>query len=424
MSTILEKYPAGTLTSRQQLIAYYQSVRNTSEIICAQLKPDDYPIQSILETSPPKWHLAHATWFFETFLLKDFLPDYQPFSSDYNHLFNSYYQTVGNMHARVNRGLLSRPTVEQIYQYRLEVDKRMIDFLNDIDENQWQKIAFLVTLGLNHEQQHQELLYMDIKHNLWSNPLKPAYLDRPPPIIANAGELKWECRQGGLTTIGFDADGTFAFDNEQPVHKVWLEPHRLSTRLVTNAEYQDFMEDKGYERPELWLSDGWNHIETNQWKCPLYWQNDAGQWLEYTLYGLEALNPGAPVVHISYYEAEAFARWSGKRLPLEAELERKLLEIPLQGHFSDSGLFHPQADEGQYYGSLWEWTASPYLPYPRFKPWRGSLGEYNGKFMCSQWVLRGGSCVTPLHHMRPTYRNFFYPHDRWQFAGIRLAEDL
>ncbi|MGZ8192516.1 MAG: ergothioneine biosynthesis protein EgtB [Methylobacter sp.] len=422
MSAILQENSPSPLNSRQELIAFYQCIRNASAPICRPLNMDDYQLQSIVETSPPKWHLAHVTWFFETFVLQDFLPDYRPFNPAYGYLFNSYYQTVGAMHERAKRGLLSRPTVEQVYHYRADIDKRMMDLLSWIDESLWQAIAFRVILGLHHEQQHQELLYMDIKHNLWSNPSRPAYLERPQQVIESPRELKWEQRQGGLVTIGLEAD-TFAFDNERPRHKIWLEPHRLSSRLVTNAEYRDFMEDGGYERPELWLSDGWSHIRKNYWKSPLYWEKHENQWHEFTLYGLEALNPAAPVAHVSYYEADAFAHWAGKRLPLEAELERKLLEIPVKGHFSDSGGFHPQPGEGQYYGSLWEWTASPYVAYPCFKPMPGSIGEYNGKFMCNQWVLRGGSCVTPPDHIRPTYRNFFYPHDRWQFAGIRLAED-
>ncbi|MGZ8165982.1 MAG: ergothioneine biosynthesis protein EgtB [Methylobacter sp.] len=422
MSAILQENSPSPLNSRQELIAFYQCIRNASAPICRPLNMDDYQLQSIVETSPPKWHLAHVTWFFETFVLQDFLPDYRPFNPAYGYLFNSYYQTVGAMHERAKRGLLSRPTVEQVYHYRADIDKRMMDLLSWIDESLWQAIAFRVILGLHHEQQHQELLYMDIKHNLWSNPSRPAYLERPQQVIESPRELKWEQRQGGLLTIGLEAD-TFAFDNERPRHKIWLEPHRLSSRLVTNAEYRDFMEDGGYERPELWLSDGWAHIRKNHWKSPLYWEKHENQWHEFTLYGLEALNPAAPVAHVSYYEADAFAHWAGKRLPLEAELERKLLEIPVKGHFSDSGGFHPQPGEGQYYGSLWEWTASPYVAYPCFKPMPGSIGEYNGKFMCNQWVLRGGSCVTPPDHIRPTYRNFFYPHDRWQFAGIRLAED-
>ncbi|MGZ8187011.1 MAG: ergothioneine biosynthesis protein EgtB [Methylobacter sp.] len=422
MSAILQENSFSLLNSRQELIAFYQCIRNASAPICRPLNMDDYQLQSIVETSPPKWHLAHVTWFFETFVLQDFLPDYRPFNPAYGYLFNSYYQTVGAMHERAKRGLLSRPTVEQVYHYRADIDKRMMGLLSWIDESLWQAIAFRVILGLHHEQQHQELLYMDIKHNLWSNPSRPAYLERPQQVIESPRELKWEQRQGGLVTIGLEAD-TFAFDNERPRHKIWLEPHRLSSRLVTNVEYRDFMEDGGYERPELWLSDGWSHIRKNYWKSPLYWEKHENQWYEFTLYGLETLNPAAPVAHVSYYEADAFAHWAGKRLPLEAELERKLLEIPVKGHFSDSGGFHPQPGDEQYYGSLWEWTASPYVAYPHFKPLPGSIGEYNGKFMCNQWVLRGGSCVTPPDHIRPTYRNFFYPHDRWQFAGIRLTED-
>ncbi|WP_394752557.1 ergothioneine biosynthesis protein EgtB [Crenothrix sp.] len=411
------------LISRPALIEFYQRVRKASEAICAPLYPDDYQTQSIAETSPPKWHLAHVTWFFETFLLKNFLPDYQAVNESYNYLFNSYYQTIGSMHARAERGVLSRPTVEQVYNYRAEIDKRMLDLLANSAENQWPEVASRVILGLNHEQQHQELLFMDIKHNLWSNPLRPAYLQRPEQSIYVFSTLNWEDRQEGLVSIGSDAD-SFAFDNERSRHKVWLDAHRLSSRLITNAEYQNFIDDNAYQRPELWLADGWHHIQKNQWQSPLYWQKQENQWYEFTLYGLEALNPTAPVAHISYYEADAFAHWAGKRLPSEAELEGKLLETPLQGHFSDNSVFHPQAGVGQYYGSLWEWTASPYTAYPRFKALPGSMGEYNGKFMCNQWVLRGGSCVTPLDHIRPTYRNFFYPHDRWQFAGIRLAEDL
>ncbi|CAA9892466.1 conserved hypothetical protein [Candidatus Methylobacter favarea] len=423
MSAMLQENPAGLMTSRQELIASYQRIRDASAAICRPLNRDDYQIQSIAETSPPKWHLAHVTWFFETFVLQDFLPGYRPFNPAYGYLFNSYYQTVGKMHERARRGLLSRPTVEQVYHYRADVDKRMLDLLSGIDESRWQNMASRVILGLHHEQQHQELLYMDIKHNLWSNPERPAYLKRHRQDIERPCGLKWEQRQGGLVTIGLEAAG-FAFDNERPRHNIWLEPHRLSSRLVSNAEYLDFIEDGGYKRPELWLSDGWSHILSHQWKSPLYWQKHENQWHEFTLYGLEMLNPAAPVAHVSYYEADAFAHWAGKRLPLEAELERKLLELPLKGHFSDSGVFHPQPGEGQFYGALWEWTASPYVAYPRFKPLPGSMGEYNGKFMCNQWVLRGGSCITQPDHIRPTYRNFFYPHDRWQFAGIRLAEDL
>ncbi|MBS3955371.1 MAG: ergothioneine biosynthesis protein EgtB [Methylomicrobium sp.] len=424
MSASLKSHSAITGNSRQTLIADYQRIRNISLQICAPLMADDYQIQSGVETSPPKWHLAHVTWFFETFLLEAFDPDYRPVSPVYGYLFNSYYQTVGAMHARAKRGLLSRPTVEQVFHYRSEIDKRIVEFLDDCDESHWQQVAFRLTLGLHHEQQHQELLLMDIKHNFWNNPLKPHYLERSQPAIEAPVKLEWEERSGGLVKIGTDSNEDFTFDNETPRHQVWQEPHRLSSRLITNGEFLDFIEDGGYVRPEWWLSDSWSHIRNNQWLSPLYWENLDGQWLEFTLYGLETLNPSAPVAHISYYEADAYARWAGKRLPSEAELETKLLEIPVTGHFSESGVVHPQAGEGQFFGSLWEWTASPYLAYPRFKPLEGSMGEYNGKFMCNQWVLRGGSCVTPEDHIRPTYRNFFYPQDRWQFSGIRLADDL
>ncbi|MGZ5050415.1 MAG: ergothioneine biosynthesis protein EgtB [Methylobacter sp.] len=426
MSKLAIKSPLTQDVTRRELIDTYQRVRNESEEICLRLCMDDYQIQSVLETSPPKWHLAHVTWFFECFVLKDFIPGYLPFNTAYNYLFNSYYQTIGAMHARAKRDILSRPTVKEIFQYRIDIDEKIADLLTTLDERQWQEIVFRVLLGLNHEQQHQELLFMDIKHNLWSNPLRPSYLDsrtQDPHGMEPFVELSWEGREQGLVKIGRDIN-SFAFDNERPEHKVWLEPHKLSSRLITNAEFLDFIDDGGYQRPELWLADGWNHIGKHQWKSPLYWEKQNGTWYEFTLYGLETLNPSVPVSHVSYYEADAFANWAGKRLPLEAELEAKLLELPIQGHFSDSGIYHPQAGTGQHYGSLWEWTGSPYIRYPGFKPLPGSMGEYNGKFMCNQWVLRGGSCVTQLNHIRPSYRNFFYAHDRWQFSGIRLAEDL
>ncbi|WP_404355140.1 ergothioneine biosynthesis protein EgtB [Methylotuvimicrobium sp. KM1] len=423
-SSLKKNHQATAEISRQKLIADYIRVRNISLQICAPLMADDYQIQSGIEISPPKWHLAHVTWFFETFLLEAFESEYRPINPQYCYLFNSYYQTVGAMHARAKRGLLSRPTVEQVFHYRSEIDKRIVDFIDNLDESQWKQAAFRLTLGLHHEQQHQELLFMDIKHNFWNNPLKPRYLERSQPTIKTTEKLDWEQRPSGVVKIGTDNNDDFTFDNEKPCHQVWLEPHRLSSRLITNSEFLDFIEDRGYSRPELWLSDGWSHIQNNQWSSPLYWENQDGLWLEFTLYGLETLNPSAPVAHISYYEADAYARWAGKRLPSEAEIETKLLEIPVKGHFSEGGIFHPQTGEGQFYGSLWEWAASPYLAYPGFKPLEGSMGEYNGKFMCNQWVLRGGSCVTPVDHIRPTYRNFFYPQDRWQFSGIRLADDL
>lgn len=409
--------------SRQALSFAYQHVRQASIDICSPLVYDDYQIQSITETSPPKWHLGHVTWFFETFLLQAFVKDYQPYHPRFNFLFNSYYQTVGTMQPRPQRDLLARPTVEEVYAYRQAVDAKILQLIENAAEKDWGAIKFRITLGMHHEQQHQELLFMDIKHNLWSNPLRPAYLEQALTHNERCAELRWEQRDGGLIESGF-AGEAFAYDNERPRHKAWLEPHRLASRLTTNAEYLAFVEDGGYQRSDLWLADGWHHIQQNTWQAPLYWEKQDEQWYEFTLHGMAPLNPAAPVTHTSYYEADAFARWSGKRLPLEAELEHKLAELVPEGQFADSGVFHPQPGEGQWYGSLWEWTASPYTAYPRFQPLEGSMGEYNGKFMCNQWVLRGGACITPAGHIRPTYRNFFYPHDRWQFSGIRLAEDV
>ncbi|EIJ35454.1 ergothioneine biosynthesis protein EgtB [Thiothrix nivea] len=408
---------------RDELLLDYQRTRQASEAICFPLSPDDYQIQSIVETSPPKWHMGHVTWFFETFLLQAFVPDYRPFHPQFNYVFNSYYQTVGSMHPRARRGLLSRPTIEEVYAYRAAIDARMLELIASVPESQWPAVAERVTLGLNHEQQHQELLYMDIKHNLSVNPLKPAYTAQALPLVDKATPLGWLERAEDLQETGFAGDG-FAFDNERPQHKSWLEAHRLADRLSANAEYLAFIKDGGYQRPELWLADGWAYINQHGWQAPLYWEQRDGEWYEFTLHGLMPLNPAAPVAHTSYYEADAFARWSGKRLPLETKLESRLLELEPEGQFTDSGIFHPQPGSGQWFGTLWEWTASPYTAYPRFKTLEGSMGEYNGKFMNNQWVLRGGACVTPREHIRPTYRNFFYPHDRWQFSGIRLAEYL
>ena len=409
------------MMERREWLATYLRTRQVSEAICAPLADDDYQIQSIVETSPPKWHLGHVTWFFETFLLQAFLPQYKPVDPQFNYVFNSYYQTIGAMHPRPQRGLLSRPTVGEVYAYRAAVDERMHTLIETASDADWPEISARLALGLNHEQQHQELLFMDIKHNFGVNPLRPTYHSSPLPHGDEAAPLGWLEEEAGLREMGFEGGG-FAFDNERPGHPVWLEAHRLGDRLVTNGEYLDFIEDGGYARSDLWLADGWFHSQQQGWQAPLYWEKRDGEWLEFTLHGLMPLDPAVQVCHTSYFEADAFARWAGKRLPLEAELENQLRHLPLQGHFSDSGVYHPRAGHGQWFGSLWEWTASPYTAYPRFQPLEGSMGEYNGKFMCNQWVLRGGACITPEDHMRATYRNFFYPHDRWQFSGIRLAE--
>ena len=405
-----------------ELSENYRRIRNVTEWICRFLENDDYQLQSILETSPPKWHLAHVSWFFESFVLPDFDKSYKPFHPRFSYLFNSYYQTVGSMQPRLHRGLLSRPTVEEIYAYRNYVDEHMLALMEQINESLWQDFAFRVTLGLNHEQQHQELLLMDIKHNFSVNPLKPAYRQELTTNKNKCPDTNWlECK-GGIFPLG-NSGTEFCFDNETPQHEVLLQDHKLATRLVNNAEYLEFMDDDAYSRPELWLADGWTWIQQQKITQPLYWETIDTQWWIFTLSGLKKLDPHQPVCHISFFEADAYARWSGKRLPLEAELELQLNAQPLAGNFMEQGSLHPQAGNGQWYGDVWEWTSSPYSPYPRFKPLSGSMGEYNGKFMCNQMTLRGGCCATPQNHMRASYRNFFYPHDRWPFTGIRLAED-
>jgi ergothioneine biosynthesis protein EgtB len=412
-----------THTRRETLIAKYRHVRGDTERLCSPLVVDDYQIQSIVQTSPPKWHIAHVTWFFEAFVLPQFNRRYQPFHTDYDYLFNSYYYTYGQMHPRSHRGLLSRPSVEEVYRYRRYVDEAMIALMTHIESSQWDMLAHRIILGLNHEEQHQELLLMDIKHNFSVNPLLPAYRENPRPTNGQGREMRWHERIGGIKQIGSDGD-SFAYDNETPRHKVLLQDHRLADRFVTNGEYLAFIEDGGYQQPALWLSDGWALLAQKGWCHPLYWRQD-DHWKTFTLGGERTLNPNEPVCHISFYEADAYARWAGKRLPLESELESQLSELPLRGHFADQELFHPKpaGDEAQWYGDLWAWTASAYSPYPGFRPLEGSMGEYNGKFMSNQMVLKGGCCATPAGHTRASYRNFFYPDERWAFTGLRLAED-
>ncbi len=409
----------------QQLRQRYQQIRHLSEKICYPLVTEDYQIQALKETSPPKWHLAHVSWFFETFLLKPYHKNYQSSHPQYETLFNSYYETVGKAYPRPERGLLARPTVDEIYSYRHAIDAAMLSFFDQLESNPDEKLLFFVELGLQHEQQHQELLCMDIKYNFSVNPLKPVYRN---DLAKNTGNstypIQWIEQAAGLYDIGYSNnynDEHFAYDNESPRHPQYLPDFTLANRLVTNSEYLAFMEDGGYQRVDLWLSDGWSHIHQH----PLYWEKAGQDWLEMTLGGLRPLNPHQPVCHISYYEADAYARWAGKRLPTEAELESVLADKPITGNFFDQNHLHPMpaSEQGQWYGDLWEWTSTAYHPYPGFKPLEGSAGEYNGKFMCNQMVLRGGACVTSKNHMRASYRNFFYSHDRWQFSGIRLAAD-
>jgi ergothioneine biosynthesis protein EgtB len=411
-------------SGRQQLIAAYEQIRQQTENLCKPLLTDDYQIQSILQTSPPKWHIAHMSWLFEAFILTKFVTDYQVFDQHFDFIFNSYYYTHGKMHPRAQRGLLSRPSVEVVYQYRAYVDENVIKLIKSVDADQWPELAFFITLGLNHEQQHQELLLMDIKHNFSINPLRPAYRDDLQFAQGQSRNMRWLERSGGIHMMGHTGNG-FGFDNETPRHEVVLQDHRLADRFITNAEYLEFIQAGAYKEPVFWLSDGWAWLQQEKINHPLYWHNIDNHWMQFTLGGMNELNINQPVCHVSYYEADAYARWAGKRLPLESELESMLATLEIDGNFVDSDFLHPCAasDKGQWFGDLWAWTASAYSAYPGFKPLAGSIGEYNGKFMSNQMVLKGGSCVTPVNHTRASYRNFFYPDERWAFNGIRLAED-
>ncbi len=378
------------------------------------------------DASPTRWHLAHTTWFFERFVLTQFVADYRAFNDAFFYLFNSYYTSAGPMHTRARRGQLSRPTVAEVFAYRAAVDQAMERFLMSAEGQD--AAADLVELGIHHEQQHQELMVTDLKYNLSVNPMLPAYQPFAPRERRIAPELGWVAHPGGLVEIGH-AGSDFCYDNETPRHRVYLEPFEVATRLTTNAEYQAFVEDGGYTRPELWLSLGWSTVQAQGLTHPLYWYQEDGRWMQYTLAGPLPLHPDEPACHLCYFEADAFARWSGARLATEAEWETVAADQPVRGVFHEDGRFHPSiANLGQsphqLYGDLWEWTSSPYTPYPGFAPLPGAVGEYNGKFMCNQFVLRGGSCATPASHIRTTYRNFFPPEARWQFSGVRLARGI
>jgi ergothioneine biosynthesis protein EgtB len=410
-----------------ELIPHFQSVRARTEYLCAPLETEDFCTQAMPEVSPPKWHLAHVTWFFEQFVLIPFVPGYKSFHPRFAYLFNSYYETAGRPFPRPQRGLLSRPTVAEIYRYRRHVDEAMLALLNDPPAGEDGSIRQRTRLGLEHEIQHQELLLMDICYNFSINPLQPAYHSiSPPDETTSVPEMGWQSYAGGIVDIG-NTGNDFAYDNECPRHQTLLQDFRLATRLVSNTEYREFIDDGGYRRPELWLSDAWSTIQQQGWQAPLYWFQDGDTWQHFDLTGAHELRPHEPVSHLSYYEADAYARWAGKRLPTEAEWEWAAGNHPVAGNFLDDGLYlpRPAREPGmtQLFGDLWEWTQSPYLPYPGFRPLAGTLGEYNGKFMSGQMVLRGGCCLTARDHVRASYRNFFHPGDRWVFSGLRLAED-
>jgi ergothioneine biosynthesis protein EgtB len=415
-----------TANTRARLATEYAAVRRASAALAQPLAVDDYGLQAMPEVSPAKWHLAHTTWFFETFLLKPYASGYRVFNPQFEYLFNSYYNHVGAQFPRARRGLLSRPTVEEVFHYRAHVDTALAALLAGAPEQQWPDIAVRVTLGCQHEEQHQELFLTDIKYNLSVNPLQPAYRADLPSSARDGGDaFGWIEQPGGIQEIGHAGAG-FAFDNEGPRHRVLLPDYALASRLVTNGEYQAFIDAGGYRNPEFWLADGWRAAQECGWQAPLYWQQLEGRWQVYTLAGLRPVNEREPVCHVSFYEADAYARWAGARLPTEAEWETLARRETVSGNLRESDHLHPcPARDGssQWYGDVWEWTASSYAPYPGYRPPAGALGEYNGKFMVNQMVLRGGSCVTSAGHIRPGYRNFFYPADRWQFSGLRLAQD-
>ena len=399
----------------------FRAVRAQTLRLCKPLATEDYQLQSMPEASPPKWHLAHTTWFFEAFVLAVAEPGFKPFHPQFGFLFNSYYEAVGVRWPRGSRGLLSRPTVAEVMAYRRAVDERILTVIERLEP----RLLDLVELGLNHEEQHQELLLTDLKHAFGINPLRPAYAKSAPDPANKTTPLSWHDFPAGVRHLGHDGDG-FAFDNELPRHRIFLEAFQIASRLVSAGEYFAFIDDGGYRRPELWLADGWASRLQHGWEMPLHWSKDQGGWSVFTLHGNRPLDLERPVCHVSFYEADAFARWSGARLPTEAEWETTVDKVGRSGNFLETGHLHPMADQGtgQFFGDAWEWTGSPYIAYPGYRPAPGAVGEYNGKFMCNQIVLRGGSCVTPAEHIRPTYRNFFPPDARWQFSGLRLARDL
>ena len=415
----------------ERLLTRFHQIRDFTNSLCADLEPEDCVVQSMPDVSPTKWHLAHTTWFFETFILKKFSPGYRSEIPEYAYLFNSYYNAAGDMHRRDLRGLISRPTLRQAQRYRASIDSHIDDLLSGANEKLLDEIEPILILGFHHEQQHQELLITDIKHVFAQNPLYPVFREcKRDGAGAKIVPIHFLDFNETVVTIGHDGRG-FAYDNEGPRHRALVHAFSLASRPVTNGEYLAFIEDNGYSRPEFWLSLGWMTVNEQRWQAPLYWTKRDGTWWNFTLSGFRPVDESELVTHVSYFEADAYANWAGARLPTEFEWERAALDYPMEGNFVEDENFHPRAlstsgDDGrlhQMFGDVWEWTRSAYSPYPGYRAAPGALGEYNGKFMCNQYVLRGGSCATSRTHIRRTYRNFFQPEKRWQFTGIRLARD-
>ena len=426
------RYHVSPVSARaERLLSRFHQIRDFTNALCVNLEPEDCVVQSMPDVSPTKWHLAHTTWFFETFILKKFSPGYRSEIPQYAYLFNSYYNAAGDMHRRDLRGLISRPTVEEAKRYRASIDSHVDNLLSKANEKLLDEMEPILVLGFHHEQQHQELLITDIKHVFAQNPLYPVFhaneIQSPGAAVP---PLQYVNFDEAIVEIGHDGRG-FAYDNEEPRHRALVPAFSLASRPVTNGEYLAFIADNAYARPEFWLSLGWMTVNEQRWQAPLYWTKHEGAWWNFTLSGFRPVEESEPVTHISYFEADAYANWAGARLPTEFEWERAAADCPIEGNFVDAGFFHPRAlsnsannkELHQMFGEVWEWTRSAYSPYPGYRAAPGALGEYNGKFMCNQYVLRGGSCATSRSHIRRTYRNFFQPEKRWQFTGIRLARD-
>lgn len=429
MSLTTQKTMTESISSRlskDHLLQHVKTVRAFSLYVCEPLETEDFVIQASEFASPTKWHLAHTSWFFETFVLEKFQDDFESLHPQYAYFFNSYYLQTGVPFTRAKRGVLSRPTVKEVFEYRRYVNQELEKFIESASEEIWEEAAKVVEIGIHHEQQHQELILTDLKYMLGQNPLLPVYREAEHVPVSDVGPINWVPFEEQITEIG-NAGNEFTYDNEHPRHRTLVQDFELADRLVTNGEYLEFIKDDGYSRSELWLDEGWSAVNKNEWKAPLYWFKRDGKWMQFTLSGAREVDSNEPVCHVSYYEADAFARWKGVRLPTEQEWEHACGDLPIEGNFVEEENFHPAALQSssrtlkQMYGDVWEWTMSAYAPYPNYKPLPGALGEYNGKFMANQYVLRGGSCATSQTHIRKTYRNFFHADARWQFSGIRLA---